>query len=152
MFFLPIKSPPDSLDTFDNAQLLEIGTFEGFSASQFARHAKRVITIEVDKASYEKAKVNLSEDENILCIFGNAKKIIPLLPQTFDVVFIDALKIEYHEYLRLILEKMNNGGVIFVDNTISHREKLDDFFSFLEQEGLMWEELGLGKGLIKITV
>ena len=49
---------------------------------------------------------------------GKALDVIPLLKDTFDLIFIDALKEEYADYLRLSLPRLRNGGVVIVDNLL----------------------------------
>jgi predicted O-methyltransferase YrrM len=49
---------------------------------------------------------------------GKALDVIPTLNETFDLVFIDAMKDEYAGYLELALPKLRMGGVIIVDNLL----------------------------------
>jgi predicted O-methyltransferase YrrM len=49
---------------------------------------------------------------------GKALDVIPLLKDTFDLIFIDALKEEYADYLRLSLPRLRQGGVVIVDNLL----------------------------------
>ncbi len=49
---------------------------------------------------------------------GKALEVIPRLRETFDLVFIDALKDEYSGYLESVLPKLRTGGVVIVDNLL----------------------------------
>ena len=49
---------------------------------------------------------------------GKALEVIPRLRETFDLVFIDALKDEYEGYLDSILPRLRTGGVVIVDNLL----------------------------------
>ena len=49
---------------------------------------------------------------------GYALDVIPKLDQTFDLVFIDAVKEEYRGYLDLSLPKLRTGGVVICDNLL----------------------------------
>src|SRR5213079_1218063 len=49
---------------------------------------------------------------------GYALEVIPRLNETFDLLFIDAVKEEYRGYLDLALPKLRNGGVILCDNLL----------------------------------
>jgi len=45
-------------------------------------------------------------------------KIIPTLPETFDLVFIDADKPNYSNYYNLVFDKVRPGGFIIADNVL----------------------------------
>ena len=49
---------------------------------------------------------------------GYALEVIPRLQETFDLVFIDAVKEEYRGYLDLALPKLRDGGVVICDNLL----------------------------------
>ena len=49
---------------------------------------------------------------------GPALEVIPKLNETFDLIFIDALKHEYKGYLEAALPKLRMGGVVIVDNLL----------------------------------
>lgn len=49
---------------------------------------------------------------------GDARKIIPTLDRTYDLVYIDANKREYIEYYRLVFDKIRPGGYIIADNVL----------------------------------
>ena len=49
---------------------------------------------------------------------GYALEVIPRLDETFDLVFLDAVKEEYRGYLDLALPKLRTGGVVLCDNLL----------------------------------
>jgi predicted O-methyltransferase YrrM len=49
---------------------------------------------------------------------GYALEVIPKLEETFDLIFLDALKEEYRGYLELALPKLRQGGVVLCDNLL----------------------------------
>ena len=49
---------------------------------------------------------------------GKALEVMPHLTDTFDLLFIDAVKEEYKQYLDLGLERLRAGGVVIVDNLL----------------------------------
>lgn len=57
---------------------------------------------------------------------GDANTIIPLLKETWDIVFIDADKTGYIGYYELILPSVKKNGLIIVDNVLFHGEVLKD--------------------------
>ena len=105
-------------------RILEIGTFSGYSAICLADGLSEdgvLHTIEVnDELAWLIQKyVQLSgfEDKIVLHI-GDAKSIIPKLDEIFDLVFIDAGKLEYTTHFEMVLPKVRSGGFILVDNVL----------------------------------
>jgi predicted O-methyltransferase YrrM len=55
---------------------------------------------------------------------GNALAIIPALEEVWDLVFIDADKVSYREYYKLVLPRLRSGGLIIADNVLFHGQVL----------------------------
>lgn len=108
--------------------ILEIGTFTGYSALCLAQglHDEGVLmTIDIDQHHQDKFESVWKKDEKgkqIQFIHGAAAQIIPTLEHEFDLVFMDADKAGYEEYLDLVLPKMIKGGVILADNVLFRNE------------------------------
>lgn len=106
------------------SNILEIGTFTGYSALCLAEGLKTngtITTIEINpELSYISNKYfNKSQyKNNINFILGNALTIVPTLKQNFDLVFIDAAKLLYGQYFELVLPILNQGGIIIADNVL----------------------------------
>ena len=104
--------------------ILEIGTYTGYSALCLAEGMKKTGTLfTIDKneelEGFAKKYFDKSIFKNqITPLIGNALDIIPTLDQKFDLVFIDADKSNYVNYFNLIIGKMNSGGVILSDNVL----------------------------------
>ena len=144
------------LNTIKNNKLkkvLEIGCFNGYSALKFSTAAKQVKTIEIDKRAVKIAEENFKKYnvKNIEILEGDANEVLKNIKEKFDLILIDAVKIEYINYLRLSLKSMDKG-FIYVDNTISHKEYMKDFFEYLKNSKLDWKELHIGKGLVEIIL
>jgi len=133
--------------------VLEIGTFNGYSALWFSLCAKNVISLEFDKTSVDLANSNLDKAgvKNVKVVYGDALETLKNINERFDVVLIDAMKKQYKDYLVLSLKLLNENGVIFADNTISHKEDMKSFFDYLENSDLYYKELNIGRGLLMIT-
>ena len=135
----------------DFHRVLEIGTHIGYSALNFALVADSVTTIEKDKVFLKEARENCQITDNIKLIEGNAFEILKKLKnnnQKFHCIFIDAHKPDYGEFLKLSIPLLEDNGTISIDNTISHKTKLDTFFEDLKNSGLSYKELNVGDGLI----
>lgn len=133
--------------------VLEIGTFQGRSSLFLSLFADNLTTLEINKESAQTAKENFDKAgvHNIDLIQGDAREILKKLNKKFDIILIDAKKSEYTEYLNLSLKLLNKNGIIFADNTISHKNKMNNFFEFLRGSDLFYQELNLGKGLMLIS-
>ena len=111
--------------------ILEVGTYTGYSAICLAEGLKangQLFTIEANEEYEEIIKKNISKaalNDKISLILGNALDVIPNLKQTFDLVFIDADKLNYSKYYQLAIEKTNIGGIIISDNVLWDNKVLD---------------------------
>jgi caffeoyl-CoA O-methyltransferase len=80
-----------------------------------------VITIDPSDDMIKAAEGYLSRAgvrERVRIEKGYALEVIPHIDETFDLVFIDAVKEEYQGYLDLALPKLRAGGVVIVDNLL----------------------------------
>ena len=114
--------------------ILEIGTYTGYSALCLAeglteKGILHTIDHNEELTDLQQKYFQKSPYKNqIKQYLGNALDIIPTIPNRFDLVFIDADKSNYIHYFKLIMDKMNSGGVIISDNVLWHGkvvEKLD---------------------------
>jgi predicted O-methyltransferase YrrM len=103
---------------------LEIGMAIGYSVVHLARgmgEGSVVVTIEPSDDMIGAATGYLKRAgllDRVEIERGEALEVIPTLEETFDLLFIDALKEEYSQYLDLGLQRLRNGGVVIVDNLL----------------------------------
>ena len=110
----------------DAQQILEIGTFTGFSAICLARGLRnsvesKVVTLEANPEMEHLIRKNLALsglENKIEYIIGNALDILTSRKETWDMVYIDAHKQEYPEYFNLVVDKVRTGGLIISDNVL----------------------------------
>ena len=104
---------------------LEIGMAIGYSVVHLARGMGEqggvVVTIEPNDEMIQAAtsyflRANLFDRVRIQR--GKALDVMPTLTETFDLLFIDAVKEEYAQYLDLGLPLLKSGGVVIVDNLL----------------------------------
>ena len=113
-------------------RILEIGTFTGYSALCLAKGLLKdgeIHTIELREEEASVARANFSrsnEGHKIILHTGNALNIIPGLNESWDLVFIDADKVNYTAYYRLVLPLVRKGGWIIADNVLFHGEVLKE--------------------------
>ena len=104
--------------------VLEIGTYTGYSALCLAEGIQpkgQLHTIDTNEELYDLQRRYFDKSgfgNQIIQYTGNAINIIPKIDKTFDLVFIDADKQNYPNYLEIILPKLKSGSVILSDNVL----------------------------------
>ena len=111
--------------------ILEIGTFTGYATICMAEGLApdgHITTIEINP------ELNYLSDkyfhlagirDQVTSMIGNAREIIPQLDRKFDLVFIDAKKKDYALYYEMIIDKVNQGGLILADNVLWDGKVID---------------------------
>lgn len=147
-------------------RILEIGTLHGYSAILMANFLLNinnnndndgnnnttkeiiVICLEIDKNLANIAKKNIEKaglSDKIKVINGDALEIIPKLKNNnnnnhyrFDLVFIDAVKNQYLEYLKLVEKNdlMNKeAAVVVADNVLIYENEMRDYLDYVRNSG-----------------
>jgi caffeoyl-CoA O-methyltransferase len=145
--YLPIIGPVgrkylvDTVRRFNVKNVLEIGTLIGYSAILIALNLPqegRVVTIEMNPESARLAEENIQKAgfaDKIEIHIGNALTVIPRINDSFDMVFLDANKDEYLEYLKLSENKLERGGVVFADNVKMFAHEMWDYLDYVRNSG-----------------
>lgn len=113
------------------SRILEIGTFTGFSAiclSKGLTDKGLLYTIEIreeDAAIASSYFKKAGIDQKVILHIGNAMEIIPSIRETWDLIFIDADKVNYIDYYELTLPMLRPGGWILADNVLFHGQVLE---------------------------
>ena len=142
----PIKGKiiKDTIKRYRPEDILEIGTLYGYSAilmaSALSGSDGKVVTIEIDKSSAEAARKNIVDadlSEKTEVITGNALDVIPKLDRKFQLMFLDAAKVEYLEYLKSA-EKycLDKGAVIIADNVKVSKDEMLDYLEYVRNSGI----------------
>jgi len=122
-------------------RILEVGTLIGYSAITMCKELgfdAEMVTIEIDDQEAEIARRNIEEAEikpEVKVIAGDALEIIPRLEGEFDMVFIDAAKNEYLDYLRLVEDKIHEGSLIIADNVGPRAYATGDYLGYVRRSG-----------------
>ena len=105
-------------------RILEVGTFTGYATLCLAEGLpKEGIIDTLDKneelVDFQRSYFDRSPwGSQIHQHLGNALDIIPQLNSTYDLIFLDADKKNYLNYLPLLLPKLNSGGLLLSDNVL----------------------------------
>ena len=109
-------------------RILEVGTFMGYSALCLAAGLTPgglLYTLELREDDAAKARSYFNKSllrDKIILQVGDALKMIPDFKEEWDLVFIDADKVNYINYYELVLPQLRKGGVILADNVLFHGE------------------------------
>ena len=114
------------------SHILEIGTFTGFSTLCLAEGLStsgRLDTIELREEDALTARSHFDKSPKgqlITSHIGDAKSIIPNISAPWDLVFIDADKTGYIDYVNLVLPLLTDKGVIIADNVLFHGQVFEE--------------------------
>lgn len=105
--------------------VLEIGCFSGYSALAWYEGTKdtkaEIVTLEYSRkmiAASREAFAKYGVEDRIKLVEGPAEKTLPTLTGEFDLIFVDANKDGYANYVKTILDQklLSPNGIILCDN------------------------------------
>ncbi|MCX8130075.1 MAG: O-methyltransferase [Clostridia bacterium] len=105
-------------------RILEVGTAIGYSALLFSSILKpggKIDTIDRYELMTERAKENIKragKADIINIIVGDALEVLKCLDKKYDMIFLDAAKGQYGEFLPECLRMLNKGGLLISDNVL----------------------------------
>ncbi len=141
--------------------ILEIGTSNGYSGLWFAEALShtggKLYTVESHQQRFAMAKQHFAEagvQDIVQQCPGHAPEIF--LDSTyqwsllkFDMIFLDATKMEYQSYFQAVSPLLRDGGLLVADNIFSHEKELTGFVESLQKKReFRTELLPLGTGLL----
>jgi predicted O-methyltransferase YrrM len=112
-------------------RILEIGTLGGYSTIWLARGLApggTLITLEADPKHADVARSNIARaglSDVVEVRLGRGLDTLPLLEGPFDLIFIDADKVSYPEYLQWAIRLTRAGSVIVADNVVRKGAVID---------------------------
>ena len=105
-------------------QILEIGTAVAFSAGLMSRYLQEggsITTIDRFEVMLQDARKNIKRmglENTIHILEGDAEDILPALEGPYDVIFLDAAKGQYGNFLPHLLRLLPVGGLLIVDDVL----------------------------------
>lgn len=106
------------------SSILEIGTYTGYSAlclSEGLKEGGKLVTLDRNEELEDMVREYFGRSARSDVFdyrIGNAMEIIPQMEINFDLVFIDADKSNYIHYYDMVIDKINPGGYILIDNVL----------------------------------
>ncbi len=114
--------------------VVEIGTSNGYASIWFCLALRttggKLTTFEIDAERASLARENFKEagvDKLVTIIVGNAHENVTKLKEPIDIVFIDADKDGYLDYLNKLFPLVRPGGLIIAHNTTDVGYRMQDY-------------------------
>lgn len=120
--------------------ILEVGTAIGFSALLMAEYCPvkcHITTIEKYEPRIPVARENFKKagrEDDITLIEGDAIEILSKLDGQYDLIFMDAAKGQYINYLPDILRLLPKGGILLSDNVLQDGNVIESRFAVVRRD------------------
>ena len=146
----------EMIQTAQPARIVEVGACNGYSTIWFGLAAQeyggKVETIEYTEKRFQELVQNITKaglQDIVHAHYGDAMKILPDIQGDIDFLFLDAMKRQYIEYIKLLEERLKPGSIVVADNIHSHREKLNDFVEYVKMNSDFESRIeDIGTGLL----
>jgi len=122
-------------------KILEVGALYGYSAILIAKNSPanaEITSVEknpeharITEQNVERAKL----EDQIKVIKGDAMEILRTLPGPFDLVFLDAEKTQYLDYLKAVEDKLHQGSVVVADNVGVFQDQMQNYLHYVRNTG-----------------
>lgn len=122
-------------------KILEVGALYGYSSILIAKNSPakaEITTVEknpeharITEQNIERAKL----EDQIKVIHGDAMDILRKLPGPFDLVFLDAEKTQYLDYLKAVEDKLHQGSVVVADNVGVFADQMKNYLHYVRNTG-----------------
>jgi len=115
-------------------RILEVGTAVGFSTllmCEYSQPEMHITTIENYEKRIPMAKENFrraGREAQITLLEGDAGQILKELEDSFDMIFMDAAKGQYINWLPDVMRLMKNGGVLISDNVLQEGDIIESHY------------------------
>lgn len=114
--------------------VVEIGTSNGYSGIWFCLALRstggKLITHEINEKRASLARENFKRagvEKMVTIVMGDAHETVTKLKEPIDVLFIDADKAGYIDYLKKLLPLVRPGGLILAHNAVSLAQQMQDY-------------------------
>lgn len=115
-------------------RILEVGTAVGFSAVLMAEYGPKnceIVTIEnydkripIAKANFERA----GKENQITLLEGDAAEVMPTIDEPFDLIFMDAAKGQYINFMPEVMRLLKEDGLLISDNVLQDGDIIESHF------------------------
>jgi predicted O-methyltransferase YrrM len=137
--------------------VLELGTSNGYSTLWLADAVQttggHVLTLEIDPARTAEARANLARaglDAYVECrTQGAGQALTEQPPDAWQFVFLDAERPQYAAFWPMLMNALEPGGLLAIDNAISHASELTAVRALIDADDRLTASLvPIGAGLV----
>lgn len=141
-------------------RVLELGTSNGYStiwlADAAAANEGEVVSVDLDAGRLEEARANVAaaglEDTVELRLEDAAAALAGSADAAWDLIFLDAERPAYPGYWANLVRVLRPGGLLAVDNVISHADEVADLRTLVTADRRVSEALvPTGAGVLLVT-
>jgi predicted O-methyltransferase YrrM len=141
-------------------KVLELGTSNGYStlwlADALRTNGGRLVSVEIDADRSAQAAANLDRaglgSVVDLCVADAADVLEESTDEQWDLIFLDAERPAYPGYWPDLVRTLTPGGLLAVDNVISHADQVAEFRALLAADPRVTEALApTGAGLLLVV-
>ena len=126
--------------TSNAKHVVEIGTSNGYSTIWFCLALQttggKITTHEIDPFRISVARENFKKagvNHLVTIVAGDAHKTVTELKEPIDILYIDADKAGYFDYLTKLLHLVRPGGLILAHNTTDKASEMQDFLKTITE-------------------
>ena len=127
--------------------ILEIGTAVAFSAGLMCRYLPEegtVTTIDRYEVMLKDARVNIKRmglEDKIKILEGDAADILPTLEGPYDVIFMDAAKGQYINFMPEIMRLLKTGGTLVSDNVLQDGDIIESHYAVTRRNRTIYKRM-----------
>lgn len=120
--------------------ILEIGTAIGFSAllmSEYGPESCHITTIEKYEKRIPVARENFAKagkEEQITLLEGDAAEVLKILSGSYDMIFMDAAKGQYLNFLPDAIRLLAPGGLLVSDNVLQEGDVIQSRYAVVRRD------------------
>jgi predicted O-methyltransferase YrrM len=127
----------DVVRQYNPKRVLELGALIGYSSALIAANLPeggKVISIEIDPervAASRETQRRLGLDDRCEVVQGDALEMIPKLEGPWDMLFLDAVKVDYINYLKAAEPSFAPGAVVVADNVKLFADEIAPYLDYV---------------------
>ena len=128
-------------------RILEVGAAVGFSSILMAEYAPadcKIVTIENYDKRIPIARENFKsagKEEQITLLEGDAAEILPTLDEPFDLIFMDAAKGQYINFMPEIMRLLKAGGTLVSDNVLQDGDIIESHYAVTRRNRTIYKRM-----------